>query len=254
MIHKKLLFTTIGLGALFTLSSCSKDPTKEINSGLQYHVYQGNKLFTSFSNHVPFNAQNEFVHNNSSPSFSVPSFDGFDQYVSKNKALPQEWGDQGNTWQAPKTYQELGGQSIGTELICTKLSGCNGQLEFQRNSYNPILIITDLDSKVESTIDTSSDPDKPAIKEIYLNDNGKFRKPILKEDEYGEHDIITFKVNYNEPIAYLFFNSTPGETIKTLDSTGINYKNSQIISSDGKQELIFQTCLTKLLMKSWTTK
>ena len=119
----------------------SDNKNKQINilkkqHPLVYNIYAGNQLIAS-------NEQSRLLRSNSKnpltsiylPGYEMPSFAHIGEYIQNhNNALPLTWGaeeDNKKTWAQAKSYSSLR-QDLATELVCTDVTGCKGDIAFAR--------------------------------------------------------------------------------------------------------------------------
>ncbi|RDB36022.1 hypothetical protein [Spirobacillus cienkowskii] len=171
---------------------------------LVYNIYAGNKLIAS-------NEQSHLLRSNSKnpltsiylPGYEMPSFAHIDEYIqSHNNALPLTWGaEEGNkrTWAQAKPYSSLG-QDLATELVCTDVTGCKGDIAF--SNWAGSIFISNSKSQQSGYFTTSRS--SSLFDKVYVTDGkGDFIEISMTGFNWSHYP---FDVKFNEPIAYLLLN------------------------------------------------
>jgi hypothetical protein len=187
----------------------SDNKNKQINilkkqHPLVYNIYAGNQLIAS-------NEQSRLLRSNSKnpltsiylPGYEMPSFAHIGEYIQNhNNALPLTWGaeeDNKKTWAQAKSYSSLR-QDLATELVCTDVTGCKGDIAFAR--WGGGIFISNSKTQQSGYFKTSDD-DSLFDKGYVTDGKGDFIEISMDNFNWSHYP---FDVKFNEPIAYLLIN------------------------------------------------
>ncbi|BBH53357.1 hypothetical protein [Fluviispira sanaruensis] len=181
--------------------------TRDNQNGV-YNIFVGNNLIKSNNkNRLKRSLSYDYYSQNLLNGYQLPSLDHIQEYVTEhNNALPDTWGaEEGNkkTWAQPKLLTELG-KNISTELLCTNVSGCNGEISFSMIGGFFLSNYETQQSFYASLVAKTSDgSDFKFISDAYLADPrkpGSYFKAIIPKNDWSTH--YSYKVKYGDPIAY----------------------------------------------------